>query len=113
MRLKEAFKKDAVRVFFNFEELAVLHELNGVLLASVESRCTERLTDRQSEDYEAVHGSQIELTFRAEDFMRKATRLPKEKDRVRLDGVWYDVVRSQNEFGVCRLRLTGQEGPYR
>ena len=112
MTLKECFRADLEKVFFNNREMGQLHELNGVLLPSTIRRWTGRLTERQSEDYDAIHGEQVTLMFRAEDFLRKASRLPKEKERVRLDGAWYDVKRSSEEYGCCRLELASQRGRY-
>lgn len=112
MRLKDDFRADLRDVFFNFDEFAELHELNGVVMAASERRWTERLTDRRSEDYDAVHGESVTLMFRASDFLRKSARLPKEKERVRYDGAWYDVAHASNEYGCCRLELTSQRGRY-
>lgn len=112
MTLKDCFRADVKNLFFNFNELAKLHRLNGVILAATERKWTARLTERQSEDYDAVHGESVTLMFRAEDFRRKAARLPKEKERVRYDGAWYDVKHSSEEYGVCRLELESQRGRY-
>ena len=112
MTLKDCFRADLANIFFNNRELGRLHVLNGVILPSTERRWTGRLTNRQSEDYDGVHGEQVTLMFRAEDFCRKTYRLPKEKERVRLDGAWYDVMRSSEEYGCCRLELASQRGRY-
>ncbi len=112
MKLKDCFRVDIERLFFNFDELTKLHWLNGVLLAGSERRWTGRLTDRQSEDYDAIHGEQVTVMFRSDDFLRKAPRLPKEKERVLYDGSWYDVQRASEEYGVCRLELASQRGRY-
>ena len=112
MRFKDDLRADLRDVFFNFDELAKLHWLNGVLLAGTERRCTERLSERRSEDYDALHGESVTLMFRAEDFLRKSARLPKEKERVKYDGAWYDVKHASSEYGCCRLEMESQRGRY-
>ena len=111
MTLKDDFRAD-LSTFFNLDELATLHWLNGVLLPSTARRYTERLSNRQSEDYDAIHGESIIVEFRASDFLRKAKELPREKHRVKYDGAWYDVKHAEEEYGVCRLEMTGNRGMY-
>ena len=109
---KDYLKRDVEHVFFNVDELAGLHNLNGIYLHAVTQRYTERLTDRQSDQYEGLHGDHLMVQCRAADVLKKVSELPKENERVQFDGQWYDVLSSENEYGVLRLTLTSYRGTY-
>lgn len=107
------FRDDLItdhEVFLNTREFAALHTLENVLLDCTTRRYTSKLSGRQSDDYDGLHGEHLAVQFRATDYLRKGLALPKEKERVRFDGRMYTVESAENEFGIVRLVLSSYRG---
>ena len=110
MTFKEDMKADLESVFFNTKELSRFHEINGVILQSVERWYTEQMTSRLGDQYTELHGEHLVIQFRAEDLLRKCARLPHERERLKYDGKLFTVDHAENEYGSCRYTLTSYRG---
>lgn len=112
MCFREYVESDLRRVFFNPLELSNFHTLNDITLQCVTRRYTAELSARQSDQYDGLHGDHLVVQCRAADILSKAKELPKENERVKFDGQWYDVLSSENEYGGLRLTLVSYRGAY-
>ena len=109
---KDDLKRDLDRVFFNPTELSSFHRLNDIVLQCVTRRISVALSSRVSEQYDGLHGDQLIVQCRAADIQSKVEELPKENERVKFDGQWYDVISCENEYGSIRLTLASYRGAY-
>lgn len=110
MTFKDDLKADLRAVFFNSQEFASFHNINGIILLVTERQYTEQMTGRLSDQYTELHGEHLVIQFRAEDLLRKSSRLPHERERLKYDGKMYTVEHAENEFGGCRYTLSSYRG---
>ena len=104
MGLKEVIKEDLEEVFFNLEEFAEFHEINGkqMLVILDENELTERnATQKVGRHYDGVYTSSLLLYVKAEDYGIR----PKVGSVVRIDGKTYSVTEAVDESGVYSITL--------
>ncbi len=102
MSFREQVEADIGNVFLNEDEFAEMHTLDGVeLLAVVSTNQTRQRSDRQSRNYDGLHGDWATVNIRKEDF----PRIPKQGENIRLDGKMYKVAECRDIMGMLRLTL--------
>lgn len=99
MSFHDMVRKDLDRVFFNLEEFAELHVINGFEMPCVIDR--DENTDATVRSVMGVYASAIELRVRASDLKR----LPKEGEPLSLDGQTYFVAEASSEMGLYVIVL--------
>ena len=109
MSFREAMLAD-LDAFLNVDEFATIREFCGVLMKVSYQFYRDEMSGRVADDYMGLHGDHVRLTFRASDFLRKKSELPREKERVTFRGKSYTVDHSESEFGMCRLELSRYRG---
>lgn len=104
MGLKEIIKEDLEEVFFDLEEFAEFHEINGkqILVILDENELAERrATKKEGRHYDGVYTASILLYVKAEDYGSR----PKVGSVVRVDGKTYSVIEAVDESVVYSITL--------
>ena len=108
MTSKELLKRD-LDTFVNPDEFAEIHNIDGVEIASIVNKCTQAKSGSESKTFPVLHGDFTDIYFKTVDFVSAKERLPKQGDRISIDGRRYSVETCTNEQGITIITL----GAYR
>lgn len=106
MSFKEDVKEDIEAVFFDTEEFAEVHMVNGkeMRISIDEAELNQRKKSAKSSSYEeAIHTKKLSFYVPAKEF----GKLPKVNSPLTIDRVRFLVADTVNESGVYRITLTG------
>lgn len=107
MNFKECAREDVNRTFFNMDEFADIHILNGKKIPVIvdENELVER-EKRVKSNMDGVYAKQIMIYVKGTDF----GMLPAIGTKLVMDGKSYLVQESVNEYGVYSITLEKNKG---
>lgn len=102
MSLKDVMAADLTAVFFNPNEFAAEHNINGVnMVALVDSDITKERSNRISGNFDGIYKSEISLFVRAADMAKRPVR----GQALRLDGKLYVVSDCTEAEGMFEILM--------
>lgn len=105
MRFKDCLKSD-IATFFNLDEFAEMHEIDGYKVpAVIDSDILKIRSQNRSERYEGVFKGEIAVYVKTEDLPFR----PVYGQDLRLDGKLYFVVECSEDMGVLEITLGADE----
>ena len=102
MRFKELMKSDNEAVL-DIGEFGQLSLIDNVIMKAQKVYWTEKMSSREDRNYTGLYGDFVTIYFKAEDYLRKRKKLPKQGDWVFIDGKRYQVQSCQDELGLVSL----------
>ena len=111
---KDQIDRDVGMVFFNCEEFAENHNLNGVECACIiESPTTQEklINSADYSGYEGIHGEVLIIHVKQTELSKlPEERMPIEGQIFRVDDAIYKVASCVEEMGVLTITLGGNVG---
>ena len=99
---KDCVKEDLSDVFFNMDEFAETHDLNGAEIVCVVSiDKTAPRSDRKENSYDGLHGNFVTLFVKVADM----DRIPKQGENFKLDKKLYKVNSCREDMGMLSIVL--------
>jgi len=105
MTFKELIKRD-LDTFVNTDEFAEMHNIDGVEIAAIVNKYTQAKSGSESKTFPVLHGDFTDVYFKTADFVSDKGRLPKQGDRISVDGRKYSVETCINEQGITIITLS-------
>lgn len=105
MSLKNQIKSD-LDLFFNIEEFAELHDIDGLQISAVVDSDTLKVrSDRRSERYDGIYKGKIAVYVKDADLPSRTVY----GQHMRLDGKLYLVAECTENMGVLEITLEANE----
>lgn len=104
MTLKEIMKEDLDDVFFDLDEFAEIHDVNGKEMSVMidgNELGERKKSDRAGKHYDGLYTSMILMYVKAEEYGAR----PKVGSLIHLDGKAYKVIEAVEEGGVYSITM--------
>jgi len=106
MSLKDVIAADLSAVFFNIDEFAELHDIDGKqIMAIIDEDILKQRSQDKRENFDGVYRGEIVLFVKAADFSKR----PVKGQRLRIDGRLMMVDSCGESDGILEITLEANE----